>query len=582
MDPGDVKKIALALCVAAGVLLAGIGHGLPEVYVPDTHIIRNALGMAAERNLWPPAGTYSTYPYFLAYLLLPIYGLTYLAGRGMGCYASPEDFGRQVVENPTVVYLEARLLVVLFGLAAVFFLYRTVRRLGGTPTRAAAAALFLGTGPLFVQFAHQARPWIPVTAGATAVLYFTLRAVQEGRRRDWVLAAAAAGATFAMHQVGGAVLFVPLAGYVAERHGRAWLRPRALGGGLGIVVLFAATALVLGYGHRVFGGPGREVIDTHARALDIGGQKLVFDYFSGALAGRMVQALVGYDPVALFLGVPALVIGLFRSRFFAGLRAPVAAFTLFVAALFLLYDGAHVRYFLPLFPMFAMGSAVGGGWIADRLRVKEEWVLLVLLLLPLVQSARLDLLLCREDTRDRARAWIEARVPTGARIAVEGYGPDLPPNRAGLHWLESQGVWLRRKERLLLGNGTGEGGPAAETRPRYFVIPLDRFYAYKSYWPHQYRLGGERAIGAFLEAVGAEWVVTADQRPALARHPPLPEFLEARAAAGPRFSPGGGTVPPEANLPLELDFALFSLWRVERPGPVIRIWRVKHAGRGPR
>ena len=580
LDKGEGKQILLVLVVCGGVLLAGLGHGLPEVYVPDTHIVRNALGMAAERNPWPPAGAYSTYPYLLAYLLLPLYAATFLAGRLAGCYASAEDFGVKVVENPTVVYLEARLLVVFFGLAAVFFLYRIARRLGWTTARASAAALFLGVSPLFVQFAHQARPWIPVTAGVTAALYFTLRAVQQGRGRDWAAAFACAGMTFAMHQVGGSALLLPASGFVAAR-GRRMLAPRALAAGLGLALVFAGTALALGYGHLLLAGPGREVIATEARAVDLGGQKLVLDYFTGALAWKTARALFGYAPLLCGIGVPALVASLLRPRPFRGVRAPMTVFTLFTALLFLMYDGTHVRYFLPLLPVLALGLAWISGEAAARLRVREGGAAFLLLLLPLVQTLRLDLLLCREDTRDRARAWIEARIAPGARVAVEGYGPHLHPDRASLRWLEGQGVWLRRRERLLLeGRVQGEQGGGGEAKPRYFVIPLERFYAFKSYWPHQYLGEGEKPIGTFLHETGAEWIVLADQWPEEDRHPPLVEFLAARTGAGPVFSPAGADVPPEANLPLEMRFAITALWRVERPGPVIRLFHVKMAREG--
>ena len=84
MAGSERKLLTAVLLLAAAALGTGLWHGLPQVYVPDTHIIRNALGMAKSHDLWPPAGMYSTYPYLLAYLLQPIYGVTYFAGRTFG------------------------------------------------------------------------------------------------------------------------------------------------------------------------------------------------------------------------------------------------------------------------------------------------------------------------------------------------------------------------------------------------------------------------------------------------------------------------------------------------------------------
>ena len=44
---------------------ASLDHGLPRGYVPDAHIVRNALGMARDKNPVPRAGEYSTYPNLL-------------------------------------------------------------------------------------------------------------------------------------------------------------------------------------------------------------------------------------------------------------------------------------------------------------------------------------------------------------------------------------------------------------------------------------------------------------------------------------------------------------------------------------
>ena len=35
--------------------------------------------------------------------------------------------------------------------------------------------------------------------------------------------------------------------------------------------------------------------------------------------------------------------------------------------------------------------------------------------------------------------------------------------------------------------------------PQSYMIPMERFYGHKSYWPHQYKLGGEMPIKEFLD-----------------------------------------------------------------------------------
>ena len=107
------------------------------------------------------------------------------------------------------------------------------------------------------------------------------------------------------------------------------------------------------------------------------------------------------------------------------------------------------------------------------------------------------------------------------------------------------------------------------------MIPLERFYCYKSYWPHQYLLEGEKPIEAFFEEHLVEWIMLSDRWPRSDRHPPLMDYLSQRAEPGPVFSPSKDPDPSEATLPMDMDFPLCALWQLDRPGPRIRLFKVK-------
>jgi hypothetical protein len=560
--------IAAVLVLAALALGVGLWHGLPNVYVPDTHIIRNALGMAKTQNLWPPSGMYSTYPYLLSYLLLPVYAGTFILGRAMGIYASADDFGQKLIEDPTAVYLEARILIALFGLVAVIYLYRAARRMGWSHGLSAGAALLLAFSPLFVQLGHHSRPWIPMVAGVAFVLYHSAGIALSGRPRDYVLAGIGAGLTFAMHQVGCVAFLIPVAAHFAGR-GREVLSGQAIRLAFLLLLLFAGAAFFLGYGHLVFGGDSVDVIATDKEAVGLGGQKLILDSFSGQRAGKTISAMFGYDPICTVLGLVGLVIGIAMAGF-NGLRCALLVFGLLFTVFMLLYDNAHIRYMLPLLPALALGAALAAAKAGKFVRWKEGWLLVPLVLFSAVQTARMDYLFCQTDTRDQARTWIEENIPSGARIAAEGYTAPLTPTLESLLFLKNNaGVWLKRKENQIVERGgAGEG-------PTYFMIPLERFYRFQSYWPHQYLLNGDRPIADFLDDMGAEWVMLYDRWPHEERHPPLLEYLAARDEPGPVFSPAAVPDPPEATLPMDMDFPLTSLWTLERPGPVLKLFRLK-------
>ena len=134
--------------------------------------------------------------------------------------------------------------------------------------------------------------------------------------------------------------------------------------------------------------------------------------------------------------------------------------------MFLLYDGTHIRYLLPLVPGLALSAAGAAAVLGKGRPWRTALFLAPLVGLSAVQTARLDLLLCREDTRDLARRWIEARVEPGTRIAVEGLGPRLVPTAESLvEVLEGTGMDLRdlnRRERMILETASRR---RRETRP---------------------------------------------------------------------------------------------------------------------
>jgi hypothetical protein len=183
----------------------------------------------------------------------------------------------------------------------------------------------------------------------------------------------------------------------------------------------------------------------------------------------------------------------------------------------------------------------------------------------------MDLLLCRKDTRDLAKIWVEKTLPEGTIVAAEGYTAPLIPDRESLTFLrDGAGVWLKRKEMMLLAEEKD-----STSGPRYFLIPLERFYRYESYWPHQYLLGGEKPIAEFLDERETEWIMLSDRWPCMERHPPLVEYLKIRALLRRIFSPSDTERPCEATLPTDMDFPLTALWILDRPGPLLRFFEVK-------
>jgi hypothetical protein len=584
--PGARPGALLALiALALGLRLLPIGHGFPATaYVPDTHVVRGALGMAAARDLVPPAGTTTSYPYLLPYLLLPIYGVEYAAGRARGAWAGPGEYGERLLEEPARAHLPARILVACFGALTVLVVFRWARGLG-LSGGAWAAAWLVACGTLHVHFSVQERPWVPLAffltwsaAAASAYLLGT-------GTRALLASGAAAGLAFATHQGGLLALGIPALAWVLGLGGPAAggaSAGRQVARGAGALCAFALLALVLGHPYYLVHGSAasEHVSGGLGGDIAVGGQ--AFSYrFRLASLGRMLQAFAGYDAALLVLAVGGLW-PLLRTR----AALPGLAFALGWGAIFLTNFNDHVRYLLPLAVLLApaAGRAAEGLARAPLGRV----ALAMLLALPLVQSLRLVQLLRRADTRELAAEKLAAAAGTSA---LDIYGPDVALDRASLERLaDLRPLYTReasRLERLRAGVATPQGVGLDAVR-------LEDLFEYDAR-SHASRVrAGAAHLGGdameVLEALGVESVLLVDRDPGdgappfpLDRTPAPPgaQKLAPLELDGPALwcvSPArGGATPWEARLPTELSFALVSLWQVERPGPELAFHRLAKA-----
>lgn len=598
---GRERWLALLLLflMPLGLRLAAIDHGLPQNHVPDTHVVRAALGMAKDKDLAPPTGRYSTYPNLLPYLLLPVYAAEYAGGRVVGAWGGAGEFGNAVLDRPSLVHLPARVLLALIASLAPLLVYRAGRAAG-----LGAGAWFAGgavaTSLLHLQFSVQERPWAPMVTFTALSLWPAVRYVRGGQLRDLLLCAGALGLGAATHQAGLPLLLVAGLAWLAGplRFGGGELA-RRLGHGLGAVALFGVLVLCVGTPQRLLHGAtqieqvsGFEEGATDVEAdLQFGGQALVVDVRLES-AAKLSRAFLGYDPLLLFGGLAGLLVALRRKVLW-----PAAGTALAWGAFFGTNQNDHVRYLLPLVVLLALPAGAVVQVLSARLGGWVRVAALASLLFPLANALRLVAVLAADDTRTLAAQRL-AELPADAVVAVDRYGPDLPMSLAALERLESIRPLTRResfRRELLQARAAGHevelsGGDGFDLVP---IADLFRF--------DERHLGSELAPGVdalgstadeVLDALGVTHVLLvdrdpSDQVPSLLVHDGEALPLERGPRAGQRarklapleglgtaiwrLVPSAGGRPVEARLPTELDNALASLWRLERPGPSLEL-----------
>ena len=588
----------LLLFSSASLRLFPIQHGLPDNHVPDTHVVKAALGMAQDRDLIPPVGRWSTYPNLLPYVLLPCYAGQFALGRMNGEWSDPGDYAKAIKSSPERAHLLARIVLALISALAPIFVVLGLRA-AGFGWGAWCGGWLSASSLLLVQLATHERPWVPLATFIALSMWPAAIHIRTGAARPLLLSGLAAALAFSTHQAGAFAVLIPAIAWASTTQSwqGAGLKERMRVGFI-CAGLFLVVALTIGHPYLIRHG----MTPTDAVAagsqlegsqhLSIGGQSVVFQ-LSAETFQKLSKALVGYDPLLLILALIGFAAGLKRRE-----TRPATGFALLWGLFFLTNQNDHVRYLVPL----AVGLAWPAGIACESLLRKPlpRTLLLLGFCLPLAQALRLGVILRRPDTRAMAQA--DLLQQQGNEPIAEGVGgPHLALSRTALRRLaQLRDLRTRELHRLVVL----EEGVEPESGYGLDALPLEDVFEFDprhhASWPREKTIErlGKNANDPImvLRAFGCDTILLADRTP-LDGHPPmLMDQREATQEPGPDLSlhPGGVrprlkplALPPrplaswspgqnvsDARLPLELDFPLTELWKIERPGPLLQLYRV--------
>ncbi len=412
--------------LALGLRLWGIGFGLPYPYHADEPTY-----VSAALNLGAGIIGRQPNPTGFSNILFGEFASYYLAGRLSGLFSSAAAFEQAYRSDPSIFLLLGRLTSALFGSATVLVLYwlgtRLNRRVVGW-----LAALFLAVAFLHVRDSHYGVPDVATTFFVSLAVLFCVLASQKHSSKYLGAAAVSTGYAIVTKWSVWPIGIPLLIAFVYH----FWWRARStkvplasqLLSMLAILLCFAGGFAIGGFQLLLKPGTYLEYALREARAGEAGGFGLwQIDTVPG-WEFYLKTLLYGLDVVALVLGV----LGLARRTVLAVRRREAASAVLisFPLVYFLVMGSTQhyfARYALPLIPFVVLGAAEATMAVYDWLVVRRRWlawtaaaILAFAALAPsLLASIQHDVLLTQLDTRTIAKAWIEANIPAGAKIAAD-------------------------------------------------------------------------------------------------------------------------------------------------------------------
>ena len=562
-----MHRLILALILVAGFALRvwNNDYGLPFVYSVDeaSHFTDRAVQMFRE-GLDP--GYYqnpAAYTYLVHLLLRVLYGpLGFLFDLPFG------NVTEQFDKDPGEMWIAARTLAALLCMGGVLTIYVAAKRLWGVREGLAAAAL-LAFAFLTVAYSRVAVTDVGSLIGVSLAVLFAVRAHEEDRRRDWVLAGAAVGLAAAFKYTAGLAALPLLVAALA----RPSLRRAA---GLALAGLAALVVFVL-LNPYLFTSPGDWWTDLRDQA-DVAANDPKPGQESGGLAYYLDSLTwgLGWAGLAAALAGAALLLVRDLVRALILISVPLALFA---------YLAVQSRYFgrwlLPAYPALALLGAYAIARAAELLPDRAPLragaaaaLTLVVLAQPLLADVRSARALGREDTLNQARAFLDERFAPGLRVSIE---PAVPgryfrsnPEGTAPPWLtrcaQREG-WTEPGWSYEAENGRRV---CAQYKPGLFVRPDGgvRASAYGAV------LGPE--VIDDLRLYGYCHVMTVNVVRERAERDPRArayyERLERESSVLREFSPYR-----EGAEPVPFDFDLsYNLYppAYERPGPTVRVYRL--------
>ena len=409
-----MHRLVLALILAVGFALRvwNIDYGLPFVYSIDegTHFTSRAVEMFWQ-DLDP--GYYqnpSAYTYIVYALLRVMYGpLGFVFDLRFGNVTDQFD------KDPTQIWIAARVLAAALCMGGVAATYWAARRLWGVREGLAAAAV-LAFAFLPVAYSRVAVTDVGALAGVSLSLAFAVLAYERGRTRDYALAGAAGGLAVAFKYTAGLALLPLAIAALARLRGDG---ARAAGG-LALGTALAAVVFVL-LNPYLFGSLDAWWSDLRDQA-EVAADQPKPGQESGGISYYLDSLTWGLGWAAALAALAGAGLELRRSvvRGLMLVAVPLALFA---------YLSTQSRYFgrwlLPAYPALAMLAAAALAQLSS-LVPNARWrplalagAALLVVLQPLAADIRSARVLGRDDTRQQARDWIEARRVPGLRVSVE-------------------------------------------------------------------------------------------------------------------------------------------------------------------
>lgn len=450
----NTRKFLFIILISAFILrIWGIWHGYPYSYYPDeAHFVKRALSFGSG-DLNPH---WFHKPAFFMYMLFFEYGVFFVIGKISGLWQSVGDFAVSFIKNPGPFYIIGRVTVTAFGMGVIFVTFLIAKTLFNRKS-AVFSALILSVSLGHVMVAKDIKADIPCAFFTLLSVYFLILYLKSGITRNIFLSAIFAGIGTATKYYSIVMLAPIFAALFCDfkKYDKQYFISASKRFFLCLLAFYLVYFICSPY----------NFIDPLGRKETFGKFLILSQKVGKMIQGESTEELREDEKIEKSIDASQLSLKLVISGFFdyigelkngmgwivlilfcAGLlllsinlnRVILCFFLfplLFAGISIFLHPGyAQIRHQVVIYPFLAVAAAWAFTILLDKITAyhKTGYVLIILLLVPLYSSAKYNIAISKEDTRNIAKAWIEKNIPHNSKLLLDEAGVELMMSPAAL------------------------------------------------------------------------------------------------------------------------------------------------------
>lgn len=520
----------LFFIILAGAILRiwGIEFGLPYFHHPDEQrYLIKAIGMLSSLDFNP---RYFHNPPFLTYIYGFLVCVYFVVWKIAGIFLNLPGFGELWLNDPTSFYIIARSASVAFGVGTCVIIYNVGKKLFNKPIGLISSVL-LSLCFLHIRDSHYAVNDVASVLFMILAFNYIVNVWKDGTTKSYIIAGIISGIAIATKYNTGLIVIPFILAHFFRQEGkedRGWKR-------FSIFFVFCFIGFCMCCPWIIL--DARKFLIGFLWQLRLSKQPWLGASSESAFVQFLKTLFWGYGWIpCLFSVIGGVALAKRKQKFFLLIAFPLIYYILLgTSKLF------FVRFVIPLIPFLCILAAFGIVHVSEYFPNSQKnriiiSLTLVAILQGLVFSVRHDYLIGKTDTRIIARDWIRRNIPSGSKIAMDGYSPnikDFARDESTIGYnSKSFGISLPEKS---LNDYRNEGYEFIVTsdfiRKRYTTSP-ERYRKYSDFYNS-------------LEVDGGE-IYSSDTY-----NKKIPFFLD------------------------EVYSPFWNIFILKRPGPCIRIYRIK-------